>query len=258
MILQTTTLIPATLTDYLILIIVIIAMAVGSQLFNYKFGLTTQQQLQTQQRVRELQARMMAARDDPQELHRLQMESMNITRNMMKKTMIPSLVRCVAFLGVYWGLYYYFSNTQFFSSFIVVYFVLSLSISLIVMLIARLFRKKSPTYQQDRQFDHELDHKLSAPVRFSPGTFQFSPDMLEMKKNLEEKQKRGEIPSDINIDEEIHQTMLENMEEESKQKKNRDPFSENQNSQWSISHPQTGSKKSWKKRIFSDEDKNND
>jgi uncharacterized membrane protein (DUF106 family) len=90
---------------YVILQIVFITLGITvfSVLFNKFFGLNREESRKVQEKMRNLQDQMKNAQviGDYQEMKRLQQESMEITKDMMKKQLLPLCIRCIIFFGIY-------------------------------------------------------------------------------------------------------------------------------------------------------------
>ncbi|MHA1870533.1 MAG: hypothetical protein ACTSXF_06245, partial [Promethearchaeota archaeon] len=185
-----------------------------SQLFNKKYGLTMSQQLKMQEQVRTLQQRMSDAQRNanPEELRRIQQEMMQISKDMMMKTMLPSLVRCAFFWIVYAILNYYYKNVSFNGlSFFWIYFLYSLGIGLIFWLITKKFGKKDKEKEDELLLEQEYNKHMKGSIDFSGLKPEIIEEIMETKRSLEEKKKRGELAADIDIDAEIQRMINENL-----------------------------------------------
>ncbi|GAH43684.1 unnamed protein product, partial [marine sediment metagenome] len=80
-----------------------IAMVGLSELLNRIFGLNMDAAREIREKSKNLQERMRTARSigDRQEMLELQQESMELSKQMLKKQMIPSCVRCAIFMGIF-------------------------------------------------------------------------------------------------------------------------------------------------------------
>ncbi len=135
-----------------IMLITLVMLGV-SEILNKIMGVDKNSTRELREKSKNLQERMRAAQltGDNQILQELQRESMELTKTMMKKQMIPSCVRCFIFMGIFGviGTVYagysegllpfpipFFGNGWF-----AVYFMFSITFSLILYGIKRLYRK---------------------------------------------------------------------------------------------------------------------
>ncbi|TFG19922.1 MAG: hypothetical protein EU530_04845 [Promethearchaeota archaeon] len=205
--------IAAELPQYLIVLAVCVGMTTISQLFRHFFGMKPEKSMAMQQRLRELQEEMMAARDDPETLAAIQQEAMSTYRTTMRKQLIPSCISSLLFLGIWWvvgslfGDYYFFNQPTW--TFFIPYLMFSLVINggiFLVRYLIRKSRKKRGVLEEDDEFQATMDRSMKSGLNFRPGwDANLSPELRQMKSDLEQKKARGEIPQDIDIDEEIQQ-----------------------------------------------------
>ena len=129
-----------------------IAMVGLSELLNRIFGLNMDAAREIREKSKNLQERMRTARSigDPQEMLGLQQESMELSKQMLKKQMIPSCVRCGIFMGIFAVLgAIYVDHAEgllpfpilFGTGWFTVYFLFSITFSLIFYGFKRLYRK---------------------------------------------------------------------------------------------------------------------
>lgn len=140
-----------------------IGMVILSNLFAKKFGTSTSQQLELQEKMQQFQVRMQEAQHSPQELQRLQVEMMGYMNQMLKKQLLPMLVRTLIFFGFFGLLALLYKeydeifpfNILFFGKgYFALYFVVSLCFSLVVGLIKMIVRKINPKAQpQEKPLD---------------------------------------------------------------------------------------------------------
>ena len=85
------------------IMLITIGMVGLSELLNRIFGLNMGAARDLREKSVNLQQRMRTAKfsGNPQEMLEIQKESMELTKQMMKKQMIPSCVRCLIFLGIF-------------------------------------------------------------------------------------------------------------------------------------------------------------
>ena len=135
------------------IMLITIGMVGLSELLNRIFGLNMEAARELREKSQNLQERMRTARltGNPQEMLELQQESMELTKQMMKKQMIPSCVRCLIFLGIIAVIGGFYANYGenllpfpilfFGSGWFAVYFLFSIPFSLIIYGFKRLYRK---------------------------------------------------------------------------------------------------------------------
>ena len=129
-----------------------IAMVGLSEILNRIFGLNMEAARELRENSKNLQERMRTARSigDRQEMLELQQESMELSKQMLKKQMIPSCVRCAIFMGIFAVLgAVYVDHAEgllpfpilFGTGWFTVYFLFSITFSLIFYGFKRLYRK---------------------------------------------------------------------------------------------------------------------
>ncbi len=135
------------------IMLITIGMVGLSEFLNRILGLNMGAARDLREKTQNLQERMRTARftGNPQEMRELQQESMELTKQMMKKQMIPSCVRCLIFVGIILVIGAIYANYGenlipfpilfFGSGWFAVYFLFSISFSLIIYGFKRLYRK---------------------------------------------------------------------------------------------------------------------
>ena len=130
-----------------------IGMVALSEILNRIFGLNMETAKLLREKSQDLQQRMANARitRNPEEMIQLNRESIEISKLMMKKQLIPSCVRCIIFIGIFAlvGVLYAkyavgllpFSIPLFGSGWFAIYFLFSLTFSVILYGFKRLYRK---------------------------------------------------------------------------------------------------------------------
>lgn len=133
--------------------LITIGMVGLSELLNRILGLNMEAARELRERSQNLQERMRTARliGNPQEMIELQQESIELSKQMMKKQMIPACVRCLIFLGIFAVIGWVYANYAegllpfpilfFGSGWFAIYFLFSLTFSLILYGLKRLYRK---------------------------------------------------------------------------------------------------------------------
>jgi hypothetical protein len=220
--------IEAQAAQYLIILAIVVGMTTISQIFRHFFGMAPEQSMQMQQRLRELQDEMRAAQNDPETLMRVQQEAMDTYKTTMRKQLIPSCVSSLLFLGIFYIIRWLFKDYYFFGNesitFFIPYLVFSLSLGGIIFLVRYLIKrnKRKKGTLPDENYDPSLDRGLQTGLRFGHGwNAHLSPELQKMKSDLEKRKARGELPDDINIDQEIEQISEDEKEEDSRDWKKR-------------------------------------
>jgi hypothetical protein len=241
----------ATGFQYLQMFLIVLGIVVFSQIFNLVFGLKFSQQMENQQRIREIQEEILNPQNSPEEIQRLQAESMKIMSETLKKNLIPSCVRCGIFLIIFWVLGLFYSEVDFLgqgSGYYGIYLLFSLGLSFIIYGIKRIWKKIRSEGTVEEPF-MDVANALRGPRFITSQTsslnYQDNKQLSEMKKNLEGKIQRGELPADLDINAEIERMDEENLISEASsldEAKTSDSKEEGEKTQ-----------DTWKKRISQDE-----
>jgi len=142
------------IVEIIVQIMLITLVMIGvSEILNRIMGVNSDAAREIKEKSKNLQERMRAAQltGDNQILQELQRESMELTKTMMKKQMIPSCVRCFIFMGIFGVIGTVYAGYSegllpflipfFGSGWFAVYFLFSITFSLILYGIKRLYRK---------------------------------------------------------------------------------------------------------------------
>ncbi|MHA1191464.1 MAG: EMC3/TMCO1 family protein [Promethearchaeota archaeon] len=133
--------------------LVTLGMVIISMIFNKVTGLNRESAREIREQTMDLQERMRVAQQEGngQNLGELQRESIELTKTMMKKQLIPSCLRCFIFCGIFGILGILFAQYTtgllpfpvlfFGDGWIGVYFLFSISLSLLFYLVKRIYRK---------------------------------------------------------------------------------------------------------------------
>lgn len=231
--------VPASSTDYIIVLLITIAMMVVSQIFSRKFGGSFSQQIQNQERIKAMQQELMEARNDPVRMQQIQGEYMKLMNDLMKKQMLPMCLRSGIFLGIFFIMNSIFSGKTFDANpikifgptFASLYFMYSIGIMLIIYLVKYIMKKVRPTQNQSdkEQFIDNIralqsNIKIPPPQSYRNDLYteeeniykpkisidkeNLSENIKKIRESLIEKRSRGELPADIDIDAEIEQMRI--------------------------------------------------
>ena len=135
------------------IMLITIAMIGVSEILNRIMGKNADVAIEIQEKAKNLRERMRTAQltGNAQIMLELQRESMELTKIMMKKQLIPSCVRCLIFLGIFFVIGIVYADYErdllpfpiliFGSGWFAVYFLFSITFSLILYGFKRLYRK---------------------------------------------------------------------------------------------------------------------
>ncbi|MFX0012425.1 MAG: EMC3/TMCO1 family protein [Candidatus Hermodarchaeota archaeon] len=132
--------------------LITVAMVAFSEILNKLMGSNMGTARDLREQAKNLQERMRLAQltKDMEELYKLQQESIQLTKQMMKKQILPSCVRCIIFFGIFAVLNFIYADYVqgifpfpilfFGSGWFAVYFLFSIGLSLLVWGIKKLYR----------------------------------------------------------------------------------------------------------------------
>ena len=135
------------------IMLITIAMVALSEVLNRILGINMDAARDLREKSQNLQERMRTARlsGNPQEMHELQQESLELSKQMMKKQMIPTCVRCLIFWGIFALIGFVYADYVagllpfdllfFGSGWFAIYFLFSITFSLIIYGFKKLYRK---------------------------------------------------------------------------------------------------------------------
>ncbi len=135
------------------IMLITIGMVALSELLNRILGINMAAARELREQSQNLQERMRTAKltGNTYEMQELQQESLELSKQMMKKQMIPSCVRCLIFWGIFAVIGFVYADYVagllpfdllfFGSGWFAIYFLFSISFSLILYGFKRLYRK---------------------------------------------------------------------------------------------------------------------
>lgn len=150
-----------------------IGMVAFSLLLNRLLGINLGTARELRQKAINLQARMKTAQvtADVQEIINLQRESTALMKQMMKKQLIPSCLRCVVFLGIFAIIAIFYANYSagllpfviplLGDGWVALYFLFSLGFSLLAYGLKRLYRKVTGKTDSRTKISKEIMDALS-------------------------------------------------------------------------------------------------
>ncbi|TFG24643.1 MAG: DUF106 domain-containing protein [Promethearchaeota archaeon] len=171
-----------------------LGMVAFSMILNKIMGLDPKSAKEIREKAKNLQERMRNAQStsDSQQLHSLQQESMQLYKEMMKKQLLPSCVRCFIFWGIFAiiGLFYNpygalldFPILFFGDGWVAVYFLFSIGISLLIYLIKRIYRKITGKQDPRKTDITEIRSMLSGTSSGTEETFQMESNLVDNNRN---------------------------------------------------------------------------
>lgn len=166
--------------------LVTLGMVVLSMIFNKITGLNPESAREIREKTMALQERMRAAQQEgnAQNLRFLQQESIELTKTMMKKQLIPSCVRCFIFIGIFGILGLLFAQHStgllpfkvlfFGDGWVGVYFLFSISLALLIYLVKRIYRKMTGKEDRRKMEKQEIMGMLNPTSSNSRGYMQLN------------------------------------------------------------------------------------
>lgn len=159
-----------------------------SMILNKLMGLDPKSAKEIRERAKNLQDRMRNAQltADREQLYSLQQESMHLYKEMMKKQLLPSCVRCFIFWGIFaiigvfynpYGALLDFPILFFGDGWVAVYFLFSIGISLLIYLIKRIYRKVTGKQDPRKTDITEIRSMLSGTSSGTEGVFQIDSNL---------------------------------------------------------------------------------
>lgn len=166
-----------------IMFITIGMVAVG-MILNKIFGLNTEKIKEMREKALNVQERMKTIQltGDRQQMLEIQRESMQITKEMMKKQLVPTCIRCIIFLVIFAIIGFIYSDYSsgllpfpiliFGDGWVAIYFLFSIAFTLIIWGVKKLYKKLTGKEDSTRRASREITGILS-PVSGEWGsTFQ--------------------------------------------------------------------------------------
>ena len=171
-----------------------LGMVAFSMILNKLMGLDPKSAKEIREKAKNLQERMSNAQltADREQLYSLQQESMQLYKEMMKKQLLPSCVRCFIFWGIFAiiGVFYNpygslldFPILFFGDGWVAVYFLFSIGISLLIYLIKWIYRRITGKENPRKSNITEIRSMLS-------GTPSGTDEVFQIDSNLDDKDKK--------------------------------------------------------------------
>jgi uncharacterized membrane protein (DUF106 family) len=135
------------------IMLITLGMIAFGYIFNKLLGIDREKVSKFREKAMNLQERMRNAQlvGDYQSLREMQKESMELTKDMMKRQFIPMCIRCLVFIGIFTILGFIYSDYSegllpfpilwFGSGWAAIYLLFSLGFSLIIYIVRKLYRK---------------------------------------------------------------------------------------------------------------------
>ena len=171
-----------------------LGMVAFSMILNKLMGLDPKSAKEMREKAQNLQERMRNAQStaDTEQLYRLQQESMQLYKEMMKKQLLPSCVRCFIFWGIFGIIAIFYGPYGALLDFPIlflgdeccaVYFLFSIGISLLIYLIKRIYRKITGKENPRRTDITEIRSLLSGSSSEARETFQIDSNLDDNNRN---------------------------------------------------------------------------
>ncbi|MBY9007072.1 MAG: hypothetical protein KGD63_09955 [Candidatus Lokiarchaeota archaeon] len=184
----------STETTFIILQIMFITLGlvVFSKFFNKFFGLTGKDMKKYREKARNLQERFNNVRiiGDGQMLMQIQTDIKLLTKQMMKRSLLPMCLRCILFIviiAVLWAVYapyrsglLPFSLWFLGSGWFAIYFLFSIGFSLLIYVITKIYKKKIGKEEKSSNFLREIMGMMGPGPNIKSGiqNIQHSSDLL--------------------------------------------------------------------------------
>jgi len=167
-----------------ILFITMGMVAVG-MILNKIMGLNPEVMKEMREKALNVQERMKTAQltGDGQQMMELQRESMQITKEMMKKQLIPTCIRCFIFIGIFAVIGFIYADYAsgllpfpilfFGDGWVAIYFLFSIALTLLIYGIKKLYKKYTGK-EDPRKKAREITGMLSPTSDYSGSSFQLT------------------------------------------------------------------------------------
>ena len=171
--------------------LITLVMVAFSELLNKLMGLDMNTARELREKAKNIQERMKTAQltNDIEEMYRVQRESVQLSKQMMKKQLIPSCVRCVIFFGIFGVLSFFYADYSegifpfpilfFGSGWIALYFLFSVGLNLLVWGIKKAYRKYMGKEDVRKKASREISGMLSLQQQESEGNIQLTRPLPE-------------------------------------------------------------------------------
>lgn len=170
----------------LIILFITIGMTIFSMLLNKILGLKKEEMKNLREQALNLRERMKNAQvlGDPQLLIQIQRETMQLSKQMMKKQLLPMCLRCFIFIGIFTTLSFIFADYDsgllpfplwiFGSGWFAIYFIFSITFSLIIFGIKKLYKRFVQKETKSKSYLREIMGILSITQKTSGISYQLS------------------------------------------------------------------------------------
>ncbi|MFW9772175.1 MAG: EMC3/TMCO1 family protein [Promethearchaeota archaeon] len=189
------------------IMLISMGMVALSLLLNRLLGINLNTAKEMREKALNLQERMRTAQitGDVQALLKLQQESTSLMKQMMKKQLIPTCLRCIVFLGIFAIIGIFYANyasglLPFFipllgDGWVALYFLFSLSFSLLAYGIKRLYRKITGKTDPKARISKEVMDVLSPRSEETGSGFQLTRPLQSSFQNSEQEKKTEKLDS---------------------------------------------------------------
>jgi len=157
---------PITLDIIFELMYISMGLVVFGLILNRILGLKSSVMREIRENARNLQERLRQAQvlGDPRIMQELQVETMQMMKQMLKKQLLPMGIRCIIFLGIFFVLSFNYSQYEYWYW---VYFLWSLSFSLLVFGLTKLYKKVTGKEDERKSILKEIMDSVKPKQRSS-------------------------------------------------------------------------------------------
>ncbi|NHJ23949.1 MAG: DUF106 domain-containing protein [Candidatus Lokiarchaeota archaeon] len=171
--------------------LITVAMVGFSELLNKLMGLNMDTARELRDKAKNIQERMKTAQltQDMGEMYKLQQESVQLSKQMMKKQLIPSCVRCLIFFGIFAILSVFYADYNegifpfpiliFGSGWFALYFLFSIGLNLLVWGGKKTYRKMTGKEDRRKKASKEILGMLSLQQQETEGNIQLTRPISE-------------------------------------------------------------------------------
>jgi len=171
--------------------LITVAMVGFSELLNKLMGLNMDTARELRDKAKNIQERMKTAQltQDMGEMYKLQQESVQLSKQMMKKQLIPSCVRCLIFFGIFAILSVFYADYNegifpfpiliFGSGWFALYFLFSIGLNLLVWGGKKTYRRMTGKEDRRKKASKEILGMLSLQQQETEGNIQLTRPISE-------------------------------------------------------------------------------
>lgn len=201
------------------IMLITLGMIAFGYIFNKLLGISGESARELRDKAMNLQERMRNAQlvGDHQSMQELQQESMELTKDMLKKQMVPTCIRCIIFLVIFSILSVIYSDYSsgllpfpilwFGDGWVSLYFLFSIGFSLLIYVVKKIYRKATGKEKKKGGMLSDLmgmgssiqqggAPSLSDISRDTPSLKSYEPTLEKQKQHKEDSNKDDSKPSE--------------------------------------------------------------